>query len=61
MNRARVILALGAFARNGCLRALEQLGRYTLPGSYHLSQPNTFTGRLTRAIVHPPVRGGLAS
>lgn len=70
LHRARVILALGAFAWDGTLRALAarghatprprpafahgahaEVGPYALLGSYHVSQQNTFTGRLTEPML----------
>jgi len=68
LRSTRVILALGGFAWNGVLRALEQMGcsakpkpqfahgcevrlePYMLLGSYHPSQQNTFTGKLTKPM-----------
>ena len=70
LQRVRVIVCLGAFAWDGALRALRELGdvaarkprfghgaeakvgAYFLLGSYHPSQQNTFTGKLTRAMLN---------
>jgi len=69
LERLRVLVALGAFAWDGALRALSALGHPTRPrprfghaaeasvgpfmllGSYHPSQQNTFTGKLTPAML----------
>jgi uracil-DNA glycosylase family 4 len=69
LPRVRAIVALGAFAWDGVLRALRELGHevkprpvfghgaravigpYTLLGSYHVSQQNTFTGKLTEPML----------
>jgi uracil-DNA glycosylase len=70
LPRLRVLLALGAFAWDGALRALEaaghatprprprfghaaeaRVGPFLLLGSFHPSQQNTFTGRLTPAML----------
>jgi uracil-DNA glycosylase family 4 len=70
LRRVRAIVALGAFAWDGALRALRALGHaapspkpafahgaaarigpYALFGSYHVSQQNTFTGRLTEPML----------
>jgi uracil-DNA glycosylase len=68
LARARVIVALGAFAWDAALRALAarghacaprprfahgaeaRVGAYGLVGSYHPSQQNTFTGKLTEPM-----------
>ena len=69
LERLRVLVALGAFAWDGALRALSALGHPTRPrprfghaaeaavgpfvllGSYHPSQQNTFTGKLTPQML----------
>ena len=69
LSGVRVVVALGAFAWDGVLRALAALGHraerkprfghladavvgpYTLLGSFHPSQQNTFTGKLTPAML----------
>ena len=69
LQEARVVVALGAFAWDGALRAMAELGHrvsprpsfghlaeahlgpLTLLGSYHPSQQNTFTGRLTPPML----------
>lgn len=65
LTNLRAIVALGAFAWDGVLRALPTqkprpkfghgahatIGQYELFGSYHVSQQNTFTGRLTEPML----------
>jgi uracil-DNA glycosylase family 4 len=65
LPRARVIVCLGGFAWDACLRVLDAprprprfahgaqaaVGRYELLGCYHVSQQNTFTGRLTEPML----------
>jgi uracil-DNA glycosylase family 4 len=70
LDRCKAIVALGAFAWDGALRALAAageprprpkprfghgaeatVGRYALLGTYHPSQQNTFTGKLTREML----------
>jgi uracil-DNA glycosylase len=64
LARARVLVCLGRFAWDGVLRALATgarpkfahaaeatVGDYTLLGSYHPSQQNTFTGKLTEPML----------
>jgi len=69
LARVRTIVALGAYAWDGALRALGALGHVARPrprfghaaeaevgpyivlGSFHPSQQNTFTGKLTPAML----------
>jgi uracil-DNA glycosylase family 4 len=67
LTRVRVIVCLGGFAWDVALRvagapvprprpkfghgAVAHVGRSTLIGSYHPSQQNTFTGRLTEVMM----------
>jgi len=74
LDSVTAIVALGAFAWDGVLRAARELdhdtpriwpkprpafahgariniGSYTLFGCYHVSQQNTFTGRLTQPMI----------
>ena len=70
LGRARVLVALGSFAWDGCLRALRAMaqevprpkprfghgaearaGEWALVGSFHPSQQNTFTGKLTEPML----------
>jgi uracil-DNA glycosylase family 4 len=80
LDGARTIVALGAFAWDGALRALAALGLTTRPrpvfthgaearigtyrviGTYHPSQQNTFTGKLTEAMLEAVfLRAGAAA
>jgi uracil-DNA glycosylase family 4 len=74
LARARVIVALGAFAWGGAQRALtrlgheakpkarfahgaeERAGEFRLVGSYHPSQQNTFTGKLSEEMLDSVIR-----
>jgi uracil-DNA glycosylase family 4 len=64
LRRARVLVCLGRFAWDGVLRALASdarpkfahgaegvAGGYTLLGSFHPSQQNTFTKKLTEPML----------
>ena len=65
LRNARVIVGLGSFAWDAACRLLDaprprpkfahgaevQIGAHTLLGSYHVSQQNTFTGRLTEPML----------
>ncbi len=79
LGELRVIVALGAFAWDGALRALAllglqmprpkprfghgaevKIGELTMIGSYHPSQQNTFTGRLTEGMLEEVFRRAVA-
>jgi uracil-DNA glycosylase family 4 len=65
LESVRVIVCLGGFAWDALLRLLEaprprprfahgariELGPYVVLGCYHVSQQNTFTGRLTEPML----------
>jgi uracil-DNA glycosylase len=69
LPEVRVVVALGAYAWDGALRAIkevgakplarpkfghlaeERIGPFWLVGSFHPSQQNTFTGRLTPPML----------
>jgi uracil-DNA glycosylase family 4 len=71
LARTRTVVCLGAYAWDGVLRTLAELGEvraegsrprfahgaeamvgsYALIGTFHPSQQNTFTGRLTREML----------
>jgi len=62
LQSVRVVVCLGRFAWEGFFRVLgekavfghgveQRVGRYTVLGSYHPSQQNTFTGRLTEKML----------
>jgi uracil-DNA glycosylase family 4 len=79
LHEARAIVALGAYAWDGAIRALATLGHrarpkprfghgaeasvgaWTLLGCYHPSQQNTFTGRLTAAMMDAVIARALAT
>ena len=75
LTRLRTIVALGAFAWDGVLRAIvsagheiprprprfghgaeTQVGPYLLVGTFHPSQQNTFTGKLTPEMLDAVLR-----
>jgi uracil-DNA glycosylase len=75
VDRVRVLVALGAYAWDACLRTVAALGdavpspkprfghgaethigSYTIVGTYHPSQQNTFTGKLTRPMLERVLR-----
>jgi uracil-DNA glycosylase family 4 len=79
LDRVRVLVALGAFAWDGALRALQALGHpvprprpqfghgvevavgpYRLVGTFHPSQQNTFTGKLTLPMLEAVLRRAAA-
>jgi uracil-DNA glycosylase family 4 len=76
LDRARVIVALGAYAWESAFRAIGAvtgedprprprfghgaetlISGYSVIGSYHPSQQNTFTGRLTQPMLCEALRG----
>src|SRR5438552_12632247 len=75
LGTVNTIVALGAFAWDGVLRALgttgasarprpafghgaeTSIGNYRLIGTYHPSQQNTFTGKLTEGMLDAFFRG----
>jgi len=75
LGTVNTIVALGAFAWDGVLRALgtmgasarprpafghgaeTSIGNYRLIGTYHPSQQNTFTGKLTEGMLDAVFRG----
>jgi uracil-DNA glycosylase family 4 len=65
LERARVIVCLGQFAWNLVAPrprprfghgAESRAGRYALVGSFHPSQQNTFTGKLTASMIEAVLR-----
>jgi uracil-DNA glycosylase family 4 len=79
LTELRVIVALGAYAWDGALRAISgaldapirpkprfghgeetPVGPYLLLGCFHPSQQNTFTGKLTPAMLDDVVRRAVA-
>ena len=69
LPKARVVLCLGAFAWDAALRihavrpkpkfghgSEHSTGNVTLLGCYHVSQQNTFTGRLTPGMLDSVLR-----
>ncbi len=80
LDEARSILALGAYAWDGALRAVAALGHeaqrprprfghgaeaeagpYRLVGCFHPSQQNTFTGKLTEAMLDAAIARATAA
>jgi uracil-DNA glycosylase family 4 len=78
LRRLKVLVALGSFAWDGALRALDRsghpaprprprfghgaeagIGPYVLVGTFHPSQQNTFTGKLTSQMLEAVLRRAL--
>jgi uracil-DNA glycosylase len=78
LDRVRVVVALGAYAWDACLRTIAGLGHqvpvprprfghgaeaevrpYRLIGTYHPSQQNTYTGKLTAPMFEAVFRRAL--
>jgi uracil-DNA glycosylase family 4 len=75
LRHLKVLVAMGSFAWDGALRALDRLGHpaprprprfghgaearvgpYVLVGTFHPSQQNTFTGKLTTGMLEAVLR-----
>jgi uracil-DNA glycosylase len=78
LRRLKVLVALGSFAWDGALRALDRsghpaprprprfshgaearIGPYVMIGTFHPSQQNTFTGKLTSDMLEAVLRRAL--
>ena len=59
LRHARIFLALGSIAWDAMLDHFVDLGEHVLLGSYHVSQQNTQTGRLTASMFDQVVAEAL--